>query len=227
MPGTPQLFSPSELLADDEELEAEFAPSPPAQPTEPEPTPEQQAEIDRLERQLAELQQRDEATRRELAAREEQFWRLDEREKQIAEARQAADQAVKQYEQQQADARPEDWDPVGQRLWDQNKQLEQLGARIQQHEQVRAQAEFNQWVNSQGQAFAQQNPDYQQAVEFLAADRVKFWQNAGYPQQQAIHIVASEASALANSARKTGKNFAAILYNEARARGYRPGVISM
>lgn len=253
-----QLFNPSELAEVDENVELGAVPSdlPATPPVESTPAdgaaPPPQADVLALaEQELTDAHQpipygrwqefingrnkeREErkAEQEALAQLREKWARLDERSKQIREAQEAAARQVQQ--QREAAERPDPAiDPVGAKIWDQDKAIRDLTAWKQQREQADGQfqqqyqqdqqtTQFNNWVVAEANNYAHHQKDYFDAARHAAKWRMDFWSNLGLPPDQAQQLVMHESNLLARISQQTGKPFAPIVYELAKSVGYRP-----
>lgn len=232
-----------ENVADAEELDGgESGPSG-QQPTpeppsgEPEGTPPQQLDSTQqdgeprgAEKRIKQLLERENALRQQLAESNERWARLDERRRQVEEARQAADNAARQ--QREAAQRPDpSIDPVGAELWDTKKALRDLTEWRQQQEQtlqqiqgnfqqVQQQNDFYNWINYEAQNYSRTQPDYYDAARYAAEKRMEWWQELGLPPDHARQMVLNESNLIAAMARQTGKSFAPVVYKIAQQWGY-------
>jgi len=196
------LFGQNELL-DIETAEAEeLGPSP---ATRQAAEAEYDAQIAQLERENMELQ-------RQHAQVQEQLWRSDERDRQIREAQEANARARQQLEE--ANERPDaSIDPVGAQIYDLDRQTRQLAQYQQQLAQQQQAAHFNARVDNEERRFVQTQPDYADAINYVAEKRTVFWQDLGLPLEQARFVVANEAQLLTRTAAQTGKSFPQTVYN--------------
>jgi hypothetical protein len=114
-----------------------------------------------------------------------------------------------------------------------NQTLQQVSQRIQQVEagntklshaqqQAQAVAELDAWGSAQEAAFARDVPDYQSAVAHLAAARTAQLQAIGVDAPEQIRAaIISDVRGLAHRAREGQRNFGEMLYELAKANGYR------
>lgn len=168
---------------------------------------------------------------KELADHREWRARLDERQKFIKEASDRAEAEAKR--QKEAAERPDPAvDPVGADLYDTKRQLAQLtqnyqtlAQQMQQGNQA-MQANFDdqrrtQYVTADVQRFAQTTaPDYQQAANYAAQQRMAFWQGLGRTPEDALKIVKAESDVIINDCMTSGKSVAEVVYGLARQWGY-------
>jgi len=177
-----------------------------------------------------EVNERAKAAEKEAADLREKWARMDERARQAAEGRQAAEQAREAA--RRAAERPDPAvDPVGADLWDMKTLLAQERA-ARQAEQARWQqtaqglqqnqeeAQFAGWVNQQAQHYATQDPAYFEKATFAANERIEFWQQLGLAPEAARDIVQKESVLLAKIAQQNGVNFAPIVAKLAAKWGY-------
>lgn len=218
------IFRPDQLLDIDTLEELELGPDPAAVARE-----QADAEAERL---AAELEQRNEAMARQAAELQERLRQHDEPQRQYADVGTGTERYA---QQQQAEPRPEDWDPVGQRLWDNARALEQLEAWKQQQELQAQEAQFQHWSASEEGRFTSTQPDYAEAKNHVITRRTEFWTKLGLPPthpsdelaiqgkappQSARALVAGEANLLVRTAHRNGKSFPSVVYNLARQWGY-------
>lgn len=212
-------------------------PSPSEETTEPAPkeegTPEAPPEKEtRGKNRVEQLLQERYELQRQLTEERERWARLDERTKQIKEAREVSQQA------QEAAQRPDSSiDPLGAELWDTKKALNELVAWRQQQEQQFAQLQngftqnqqeqyFNNTIVAEANTYARAQPDYPDAAKYLADWRRGLLQNMGYSPEEAQQIMLAEANVLirgnivARQQGRTAKAFPEILYEAAKQVGY-------
>jgi hypothetical protein len=175
-----------------------------------------------------EVNERMKAAERERNELAEKWARMDERAKQRREAQAAAEAAAKQAE------RPDPaLDPVGAQLWDVTEKLNQQQAAFNQWQQQfqqtttglqqnQEQAQFSNWVVSQAQEYARQDPEYFQKATHVANQKVQLLTELGMPQEEAVKVVQAEAAFIARVAQQYGRNFAPIIAKYGTAWGYGP-----
>lgn len=101
-------------------------------------------------------------------------------------------------------------------LKNQTEQAQKVYAQQQQMEQLRAYAQQAQ------QAFLAEKPDFLDAHSFLRQSRQRELTAAGYDAQAIAQMVARDEAIIVANAMQRGQNPAAIAYQIAEARGYRP-----
>ncbi len=197
---------------------------PPATTDQPSAQPERAIPYQRFQEVVSE--------RNELRKYRDDWIRLNERQTQVKEAREAAERAAQQ--QQIAEQRPDpSIDPVGAKHWDYDRKIEQFEAWRQQQEQNYNQlqqgvqqnqqsTDFYNWVNAEAQAYMRQQPDYLDAARYAAEYRSKFWEELGLPPEQARQVVGWESQMLAQLSRQSGRPFGPAIYQLARQLGYSP-----
>jgi hypothetical protein len=132
-------------------------------------------------------------------------------------------------------------DPMGYVRWNldriarQHEQVAQRVAQVEQfaqhgqqqnQQQQQIQALVN-WGQAQEAAFAQQQPDYQQAIAHLRATRARELAAVGITAPAEVNAaIAQDSLGLARMAQQRGVNFGRALYDMALARGYTPPVAS-
>jgi hypothetical protein len=169
---------------------------------------------------------------RELAAQNEKWARLEERQKLANEAQTRAEQAAKAAER--AAQRPDpDVDPAGARAWDNEQALTATRAELAQVRQFvegRSQ-QLEGWTQNQQLAgYAQQaanmgrtrHPDWDARVDFARAERVKAWMKVGHNEESARNIVNNEEIALLRSAAQSGADIVAAVADMTNQWGYKP-----
>lgn len=134
-----------------------------------------------------------------------------------------------QASQQGPEIPPIDRDPAGHIVG----VLQQLGGTVQQQQQVlqamaqgmsnqHAEAGLLQTAAAMETQFAAENPDYQKASEFLANSRMRELQMMGLQGKSLMAQLHSERIGVAQMALQQGKNPAAVAYELAKERGYKP-----
>lgn len=131
-----------------------------------------------------------------------------------------------------ADALPPpslDQDPVGfvghmERTFGQKLQaIEQRQAQIQTIEEHRQQlAQLSTVAQAHVQTFAQQNPDYFDALQHVRAMRAAQYRAIGLSEEQMIAQIGQDELAFASAALQNRRNIAESLYEFAKASGYAP-----
>lgn len=242
------LFNPNELMndADAEALETqpqqqaapgeqtqqtETPPSETAPATEPaKPAAEHEPAVP-YER-FKQLSDNYKSAERELNELREYRARLDERQKMLKEANDAAEQAAAR--QRQAAERPDPaLDPVGAELYDLKQAREQDRATIQQlqsglnnfagnYQTEQEQGRFNSWVDNEARSYHATDPAYFDAAKYAADKRINFWKAIGpnAPEGAAQKLVEAESLMIARWAQQYGGKFAPAIATLAREWGY-------
>ena len=154
-----------------------------------------------------------------------------ERERQILEAR--FQQIQHAIAQQNAPKPPEyDVDPLGNvkhTLDETQNELKQL-REFQQQEWARQQQNFQRQqyvgqithaVNQAEAEFAQETPDYLEAVKYFKSQRAQQLNALGYDQAQVAEIMGHEALSIADTAIRNGRSPAEVAYQMAQASGWK------
>lgn len=213
-------------------VEAPSTEAPEAEPAlapQPEVTPAQETRADKRIREL--LEERS-TLQRQITDSNERWARLDERRKQVGEAQEAADRAAQQ--QREATERPDpSIDPVGARLYDIQKQNQELLAWKQQQEQNFAQlqqsfqqnqqaSQFDNYVIAQAQSYEREHPDYIPVAQHGANARVQWAvDEIGLTPDEARQVVQQEAQFWARVAASKGKSFPQAFYKFGQMMGYK------
>jgi hypothetical protein len=212
----PELPSSSEGAA---EAVSQEQPVTTEQPQEKEP---------RAERRIRELVEENRRYQQQLSEERERWARLDERSKQVREARIAAEQAAKAAE------RPDpSIDPVGAQLWDTQQKLAAMEQWRQQQEQQFAQLQqgftanqqeqqWQNWVMAEANNYSRTQPDYMDAARYAVAKRNEFWAELGYSPEQAQQLTMAEANLVTRSAMANNRSFGPAIYKFAQWMGYQP-----
>lgn len=139
---------------------------------------------------------------------------------------------AQQRPQQAAEVQPPpslDQDPVGfvghmERTFGQKLQaIEQRQAQIQTVEEQRQQlAQLSTVAQAHVQTFAQQNPDYFDALQHVRAMRAAQYRAIGLSEEQMIAQIGQDELAFASAALQNRRNIAESLYEFAKASGYAP-----
>lgn len=115
---------------------------------------------------------------------------------------------------------------VQQLAWQQQQRDQQMQYAAQQHAQrVQQEQRVQQFVHrvtSSESQFAQQHPDYEQAVAFAVGQRVKELRAGGWSETEAARMAGRNAQELAAAWVERGQDPAASAYAYAQAMGYRP-----
>jgi len=93
----------------------------------------------------------------------------------------------------------------------------------QQQQQEQGFQEFNAAVEGGIEEFKAENPDYDQAIEFLAGERDAQLKAIGHNAQEAMAIMKREANAIFAKALQDGVNPGSRVYALAKRMGYKPG----
>lgn len=183
-----------------------------------------------------------ELTRAELAKRSEEAARVDERLKMINEALSVSPQQQARNEEDDPKPDPEQ-DILGYMRW-QDRQLAKLGSKLGEYEtertETRAQAQLKNDYQDDARSFAQQEPSFGQAYNFLMMNRTaeiasyRFGKDLSKAATDNNHkltraefkeitdtVVAEERELVAN-AMQSNRSPAALLYSIARGRGFQP-----
>ena len=106
---------------------------------------------------------------------------------------------------------------------EQTRQLLEQQQRVQAEQQQQQYfGQLAQRINTSEAAFAQETPDYVEAVKYLDTARVRELMVFGIPQEQAAMQAAQERVQAALQWAHSGQNPAQIAYEFAKARGYAP-----
>lgn len=167
-----------------------------------------------------------------LAALHEERAARKELQKQLAEQRQMMEKVNGRLEvlfNPPKEAPQREQDPVGyidHRLEEVAKQQRQMIERQQQTDQQAQQQQVMQQlasrVRSAEVAFAQSNPDYQEAINHLSRARAQELAVFGLPPETIAERVGQEQANLALQWAHQGMNPAQVAYELAKARGYQP-----
>lgn len=114
-------------------------------------------------------------------------------------------------------------DPLGatyKKVDDVSKSLQQLQAESAQRKQAEQYSGYVNAVRADEQAFMQKTPDYKDAVTFLQTRRLGELQAMGYPEDNAMQVLAQDAMALTARAQQLGESPAAFAYKMAKQLGY-------
>ncbi len=122
-----------------------------------------------------------------------------------------------------------DTDPVGfvghlektltQKIQTVEQQNAQILADRQRQEQI---AQLTSIVQAQVQSFSAQQPDYQDAYQYVKAVKAAQYRALGVPEQQIVAQLAQDEVAFAATAVQNQRNIAESLYEFAKASGYTP-----
>lgn len=212
------------LIGQGDETVAEPEPEVPAAPPVAETAPEAAPKEDRHV-PLAELLE-------ERGRRKEAQARMEEMERRLAEMQRGWQEHMAQL-QAQPQAEPEvpafDADPL-EHLRQQQERLQQTLAMTQRQmaEREMARRQQEQWhamregVNAAEQAYAQQVPDYYEAVNYLRDHRAQQYKAAGVPEQQIPALLQRDAVTVAQAAASLGQSPAEFAYRQALGLNYRP-----
>lgn len=162
----------------------------------------------------------------------EKWARLEERQNLLAESRRAAE-AQRQAANQAAQRPDPNIDPIGAELYDTKQTLAQQAQALQamqQEFQQRTQglqqnqdeAQFNNYVQNQVQAYSAQDPNYIAKATHAANWRIGFWQEMGLPPEVAKDIVQKESVLVVKIAQQYGVNFAPIIAGLGERLGWQP-----
>jgi hypothetical protein len=170
---------------------------------------------------FAEVNEEKNKYKAEASEMREKWARLEERQRLLQESRQAAE-AQRQAANQAAQRPDPASDPIGAELYDTKQTLAQQAQALQvmqQEFQQRTQglqqnqdeAQFNNYVQNQVQAYSAQDPNYIAKATHAANWRIGFWQEMGLPPEVAKDIVQKESVLVAKIAQQYGVNFAPII----------------
>lgn len=202
---------------EDEAVEAsEEAPEAPSKPVE-EPKEEKQTTVPYGA--LAEERERRKALESESQKNRELMARMEERFKALQEKLTPPETPPPSYEDDPAEHLKTRLDRV------EGLTREQMEARQiseQQAAQMNQVRQFQNVVSSKEQEFAQQTPDYYEAIQTLRRNQVNEMVSTGYDQTQAEEIINQYAFEIAARNIQAGKNPAEAFYELAKLRGYQP-----
>ncbi len=158
------------------------------------------------------------ALRQEMASLREELGKFAGLEEQVKALREEGQQPNVQEQLNQ--------DPIG-TLFNQIQDLSQKveGAeaqRTQDTQRQEAEKQFRAAVAADVDAFRQQTPDYDAALDHMFEARSKEIQLLGYTEQQARQAIAKESMEMAGNAIRQGMSPAAFSYEMAKLRGYTP-----
>jgi hypothetical protein len=134
------------------------------------------------------------------------------------------DQLMATIPKQEAQAEPvyED-DPLGATFTKVDKVAQSVAELKAENLQRQQQDQYNGFVNNvkaDEANFVQKVPDYRDAVTFIQQRRLQELQIMGYPEEQAMQVLAQDAFALTQRATAMGESPAQFAYNMAKQLGY-------
>lgn len=172
-------------------------------------------------------------TQRFKAMADEERIRRKESQKQIDHLRQENEKLKEVFNQimnqQKQEAAPSFEDDPINALKYENEQLKKQLQGIQQdtqqtRQQIEVQNKQNAFINAyrnSADQFKSQNPDFDDAYNFLLESRMKEYETAGYEPEQAEQLALEDEAAIAANHLRKGSNPAAALYKLAQQRGYK------
>lgn len=186
-------------------------------------------EVDKPQEVQPEKLVRLEALHEERSKRKELAKKVESLERQQASERAVLNDRLQQlYAMQQPQPQVDLNDPIAvhdHALRMQGQELAQYRQERQQNYQVQMQHQQTQqlvnWARSEASTFAKETPDFQDAYQHVAKQRLAMIQATGVPAEEAQQRLANDEIWVYSEAYRTGRNPAEVIYEMAKNTGYK------